>query len=52
MTTRKTSQRAAEARPQPCDNHPQRVTALSTTSDGAHSVIHLCRECARAAGRL
>lgn len=34
-----------------CDNHPDRVAALSTTSGGAHSQIHLCEDCARASGR-
>ncbi|MEU0214394.1 hypothetical protein ABZ281_04460 [Streptomyces sp. NPDC006265] len=51
MTTRKTTKPEDEQR-HPCDNHPSRTAALSTTSGGAHSEIHLCRECARAAGRL
>jgi hypothetical protein len=52
MTTRKTTQKPPAGETQPCDNHPLRTAALSTTSEGAHSVIHLCRDCARAAGRL
>ncbi|MFK0015723.1 hypothetical protein [Streptomyces sp. NPDC091027] len=51
MTTRKTSPKEQETR-KDCDNHPSRLAAVSTTSDGAHSEIHLCRDCARMAGRL
>ncbi|MFF7750428.1 hypothetical protein ACFZCP_14450 [Streptomyces sp. NPDC007971] len=51
-TTRKTT-KVAEAEPRHhCDNHPSRPAALSTTSGGAHSQVHLCKDCARAAGRL
>ncbi|WP_179166608.1 hypothetical protein [Streptomyces sp. CB03238] len=50
MTTRKT--KADEEPRYNCDNHPQRTAALNTTSGGAHSQIHLCKDCARAAGRL
>ncbi|MEU7278713.1 hypothetical protein AB0A69_07975 [Streptomyces sp. NPDC045431] len=51
MTTRKTT-KAEEAPRHHCDNHPERTAALSTTSGGAHNQIHLCQDCARAAGRL
>ncbi|MCZ0981813.1 hypothetical protein O1L60_30865 [Streptomyces diastatochromogenes] len=53
MTTRKSpakSTEQAELR-YPCDNHPSRTAVLSTTGGGAHSQIHLCEDCARAAGR-
>ncbi|MET9119922.1 hypothetical protein [Streptomyces sp. NPDC004528] len=52
MTTRKTAAKTDAEAAETCDNHPERVAAVSTTSGGAHSEIHLCRECARAAGRL
>jgi hypothetical protein len=52
-TTRKTTKPAGDEQPRHhCDNHPSRGAALSTTSGGAHSQIHLCRDCAREAGRL
>ncbi len=53
MTTRKTTKTVDEEQPRHCcDNHPARTAALSTTGGGAHSEIHLCRDCAREAGRL
>jgi hypothetical protein len=53
-TTRKpTTKATTEDEPRHhCDNHPARLAAVSTTSGGAHSQIHLCQNCARAAGRL
>jgi hypothetical protein len=52
-TARKTTKPADDEQPRHhCDNHPSRGAALSTTSGGAHSQIHLCRDCAREAGRL
>jgi hypothetical protein len=51
-TTRKTVKAAEDEPRHHCDNHPARTAALSTTSGGAHSQIHLCKDCARAAGRL
>jgi hypothetical protein len=52
-TTRKTTKAADDDQPRHyCDNHPSRGAALSTTSGGAHSQIHLCKDCARDAGRL
>ncbi|MGD6750370.1 hypothetical protein [Streptomyces sp. BH105] len=51
-TTRKRATPAEDEPRHHCDNHPSRIAAISTTGGGTHSEIHLCRECARSAGRL
>lgn len=45
MATKKTNAVVDEETVPYCDNHPQTVAVVSTTSSGAHSAISLCAAC-------